>query len=153
VSWSRRTGANAKVADDQELLHKTTNPRDKLFQPGEYPKYLFDAVKNRLYHFSMKLWLSGLIALETREDAYAAGLPDASGVRCPHFDPASFLADKKERRLGASIFARSAFIAMVASHCVRANGPAVMMSYSKLAKAEGAAWDYRRGGRGQRGER
>lgn len=99
VSWSRRKGVKATLAADQELLHKITNPQNQLFQPVEYAKYLFDAVQNKIYHFSMELWLSGLHTLESGDNAYAAGLPDASGVRCPHFDVESFVANKQERRL------------------------------------------------------
>ncbi len=39
-------------------------------------------------------WESGL-----RGHRPKAGLPDASGVRCPHFDVESFVANKQERRL------------------------------------------------------
>jgi hypothetical protein len=99
VSWSRHPGVRVKLAADQEGLHKITNPQHLQFQPVEYAKYLWDAVRNKIYHFSMELWLSGLHTFESGDNAYAAGLPDASGVRCPHFDVESFVANKQERRL------------------------------------------------------
>jgi hypothetical protein len=109
VPWEVKTGmsAAAKVAavSAKECinLHDKTNPKSKNFDPELFSRHLYDGIKNQFYRFSTALWLSGLTTITSEERRYLPycnGAPDLAGivtVKCPHFEPHDFNADRLEK--------------------------------------------------------
>jgi hypothetical protein len=111
VPWQVKPGMGpaavaAEVKGDQENqeLHKTTNPVSDDFDPKAFQAHLYDFTKNKFYRFSTELWLGGLTTntSEVRKyKPYAQGKPDLGADpvigKCPHFEPRDFNASKHEK--------------------------------------------------------